>query len=114
VANRATKKKRRALRIAQGADLERVPSTKRNRVFARSGFACAYCGSRHSLTLDHIETRSAGGGNEEWNLVAACSACNNLRGNMSISKWLRMCREHGMTPSVTLESIAQLRQLSGL
>jgi 5-methylcytosine-specific restriction endonuclease McrA len=57
---------------------------KRLRIYMRDKFRCQYCGEKKSpaeLTLDHIFPRSRGGDNTPLNVVAACLACNNRKGN---------------------------------
>jgi hypothetical protein len=50
---------------------------------------------RNAITRDHVEPRASGGKNKN-NLVAACSLCNGLRGDMEaeafynlMQKWFR-------------------------
>lgn len=57
-------------------------------LFARDGYRCQYCGrhrgqlrGREFLTRDHILPVSRGGDNSWSNVVTACSACNNRKGN---------------------------------
>ncbi len=47
----------------------------RDPIFFREGWRCGVpgCTSRRSLEDHHIEFRSRGGGNEQWNRVAACT-----------------------------------------
>jgi 5-methylcytosine-specific restriction endonuclease McrA len=63
----------------------RVPyrrvSLSRTNVFRRDGYQCAYCGTRHDLTIDHIVPRSQGGKDSWENLVTACQDCNTRKGN---------------------------------
>ncbi|HEX2092643.1 MAG TPA: HNH endonuclease signature motif containing protein [Longimicrobiaceae bacterium] len=57
----------------------------RERVFARDGFRCVYCGSvlpADQLTLDHVQPRMRGGDNSPGNLVTACAACNARKGSL--------------------------------
>ena len=42
----------------------------------RWDYKCAYCGSEHNLTLDHIVPRSKGGSNHINNVLCACKSCN--------------------------------------
>ncbi len=69
---------------------------------------CCYCGNdmirhtektgsipRNAITRDHVEPQGYGGKNKD-NIVAACSLCNGLRGNMDalaffnlMQKWFR-------------------------
>jgi 5-methylcytosine-specific restriction endonuclease McrA len=65
-----------------GQDASR-PS-RRERIFARDEYRCAYCGEVfpiEELTLDHVEPRLRGGDQSEGNLVTACRACNTRKGS---------------------------------
>ena len=56
----------------------------RKNILRRDGHRCQYCGtSSATLTVDHIIPRSRGGKDSWDNLVAACIACNNRKGNRS-------------------------------
>jgi 5-methylcytosine-specific restriction endonuclease McrA len=59
------------------------PAFTRFNVFLRDRFSCQYCGSREDLTFDHLLPRSRGGHTTWVNVVAACSACNLRKGNMT-------------------------------
>lgn len=41
-------------------------------------------------TIEHIHPKSLGGPNATQNFVAECADCNNPRGNMSYSQWLKI------------------------
>jgi len=59
-------------------------SMKRLRIYMRDKFRCQYCGEKRpagELTLDHILPRSRGGDNSPVNVVTACVACNNRKGD---------------------------------
>ncbi len=62
----------------------RTRTLSRKGILARDQYTCQYCrqpvGSA-KLTLDHIIPRSRGGANAWENLVAACFACNNAKGD---------------------------------
>jgi 5-methylcytosine-specific restriction endonuclease McrA len=65
-------------------------------LFARDNYSCMYCGRHRSqlrgrefLTRDHILPTSRGGLNLWSNVVAACSPCNNRKGD-------RLPKEAGM------------------
>jgi 5-methylcytosine-specific restriction endonuclease McrA len=61
----------------------------RRAVFARDRWTCQYCGSRTSLTVDHVVPRSKGG-NSSWdNIVTSCAPCNRRKGDA-------MLRQAGM------------------
>jgi len=53
----------------------------RRAVFARDGWACQYCGTRSSLTVDHVIPRSKGGASTWDNIVASCAPCNRRKGD---------------------------------
>ncbi|WP_051935480.1 HNH endonuclease [Deinococcus sp. YIM 77859] len=57
-----------------------VPFNRRN-VLRRDTFACQYCGAEADLTLDHVVPRSRGGRHTWENVVTACRACNQRKGN---------------------------------
>jgi len=59
-------------------------SMKRLRIYMRDKYRCQYCGDKRpvgELTLDHILPRSRGGDNSPVNVVTACVACNNRKGD---------------------------------
>ena len=58
----------------------KVLLTRRN-VLRRDGHRCVYCGATERLTLDHVLPKSRGGPDAWENLVAACTPCNNRKGN---------------------------------
>jgi len=71
----------------------KLPPSKKHRIYVRDGGVCHYCGiecrpfgtnqshERHddAATLDHVQTRAEGGGNHDQNLVLSCHKCNNMR-----------------------------------
>lgn len=63
----------------------KVPYNKvelsRKNVMRRDNFTCQYCGSRNSLTIDHVMPKSRGGLDTWENLTTACVGCNNTKGN---------------------------------
>lgn len=64
-------------------------ATRRMRVYRRDGGRCRFCGvvlQRHDFTLDHLLPRSKGGPDWDINLVAACSPCNNQKGDRSLDE----------------------------
>lgn len=51
---------------------------------------CAYCDARDvPLELDHVQPRSKLGSDRVSNLVAACSPCNQCKGNQDIGEFLQ-------------------------
>ena len=75
------------VRLIQYIDVrgkQRRSSSKRSRILARDRYRCQYCGRRgglFDLTMDHILPASRGGGNSPDNLVTACFACNQRKGD---------------------------------
>ena len=61
----------------------------RRAVFARDRWTCQYCGSRTSLTVDHVVPRSKGGHSSWDNIVTSCAPCNRRKGDA-------MLRQAGM------------------
>lgn len=62
------------------AKRKNLGNSARFKVFQRDGFRCQYCGRTPPavvLQVDHIIPVAEGGGNEESNLVTACSDCNH-------------------------------------
>ena len=43
------------------------------------GHECAYCGSTHQLTIDHIVPRAKGGTDFTKNCLCACHSCNQSK-----------------------------------
>jgi 5-methylcytosine-specific restriction endonuclease McrA len=60
---------------------KRIMLTRKN-VITRDGHRCQYCGAtRGAMTIDHVIPRKVGG-NDTWeNMVCACVACNNKKGD---------------------------------
>ena len=70
------------------------PAFTRFNVFLRDNWQCQYCGDHYrtqELTFDHIIPRSRGGRTSWMNIVAACQACNIMKGD-------RIPHECGMFP----------------
>ncbi len=62
---------------------ERVPLS-RSMLFMRDRHVCAYCGGAFTASLlevEHVVPRSLGGRSIWQNLVSACRACNQRKGN---------------------------------
>lgn len=64
--------------------LKRYASWSKENLKMRDDYTCQYCQkvfSSSMLTYDHVHPQSKGGGTSWENIVAACSPCNNKRGN---------------------------------
>lgn len=56
-------------------------------VFRRDNYTCQYCGAQNvPLTIDHIIPKVRGGKDTWNNLVTACIACNNKKGNQELKE----------------------------
>ncbi|HMB91460.1 MAG TPA: HNH endonuclease [Rhodothermales bacterium] len=81
----------------------RVPYRKimlsRKNILRRDRFRCQYCGSRQKLTVDHVMPRSRGGRDTWLNLVAACTSCNNKKGNRTPEEAHMSLRRKPFRPS---------------
>ena len=71
----------------------------RRAVFARDSWTCQYCGSRTSLTVDHVIPRSKGGASSWENIVASCAPCNRRKGNALPRQAGMQLRKQPRTPS---------------
>ena len=74
--------------------------SKRNRllrdfVHARDG-ACAYCGSKKNLQVDHLVPRSRGGRDDPRYIVSCCRSCNCSRQAKSMIRWTLYARKKGI------------------
>lgn len=61
-----------------------ITAATRYRIMERDGFLCLVCGVRKDLTVDHIQPRVSGGGNEDENLQTLCRSCNSSKGTQTI------------------------------
>lgn len=60
----------------------------RERIFARDGYVCVYCGeSPEDLECDHVIPISRGGTNDLSNLATACAPCNRSKSDRLLSEW---------------------------
>ena len=85
--------------------LTAVNRRKLHRLMSLQDCSCFYCrrtmstdaGIRktHRATIDHKVLQSKGGTCSMSNIVAACSECNGLRGDMEFERFEAMMREHG-------------------
>jgi len=71
------------IRIHRYVYLQRWSATlNKSNVFKRDNHTCQYCGIKGvPMTIDHIIPKVYGGQDTWSNLVTACIACNNRKGN---------------------------------
>ena len=65
----------------------RVGKTARERIMARDGHSCFYCGGTKDLQVDHIVAVAIGGMDDDSNLVTACAKCNRDKRTSSPVVW---------------------------
>lgn len=46
-------------------------------ILKRDKWMCRHCGMRNNLHVHHIVFRSAGGPDEDWNLLVLCMSCHD-------------------------------------
>ena len=71
----------------------------RRAVFARDDWTCQYCGTRATLTVDHVIPRSKGGLSTWENIVAACAPCNRRKGDRLPHQVDMHPRKHPRSPN---------------
>lgn len=59
----------------------KIAPTTRQYIMERDIYRCRYCGTHHSLSVDHVMPSSRGGGDNTENLVTCCLWCNSRKGN---------------------------------
>lgn len=65
---------------------------KKAYLFERENGCCIYCGihaSKAKMEIEHVIPRSRGGTDSLSNLVLSCHACNQAKGNLSLSEYLK-------------------------
>jgi 5-methylcytosine-specific restriction endonuclease McrA len=70
----------RLVRYVAATWLHRPAGWTKRGVLARDRHRCAYC-KAHAATIDHVIPRSRGGDWSWQNTVAACTRCNERKGN---------------------------------
>ena len=64
---------------------------RRDQIFTRDDFRCAYCGEHFAvdaLTVDHVQPKMRGGDRSGGNLVTACAPCNARKGGRALAAFL--------------------------
>lgn len=93
-----------------------ITRQKRLAIYLRDGMACAYCGvgveDGVALSLDHLVCRNHGGGNDETNLVTACSQCNSNRADRDLPDFCNAVAgyiNHGVSGQMIIDHIEATR-----
>lgn len=74
-----------AVAMGNVPSLEHPVSISKTRIRERDRYTCVYCGN-FGDTIDHIHPRCLGGPDTWWNLVTACSGCNEKKGHTLLSE----------------------------
>jgi hypothetical protein len=61
--------------------------------------SCCYCGTRATLSVDHLIPRAKGGIDAGENMVWSCKSCNSAKGKKDVLVWLK---ERGRFPPLLL------------
>lgn len=89
-------------------------------ILERDDWRCHYCNLTinrrvptwhpRRATIDHKLPRSFGGTNAHDNLVACCTLCNQVKGDMPYDAfiWYRLMRARGETHTDLIEAIEQV------
>ena len=81
------KRARRAMHREQKHKFSRrLPGQIRDKVRERDGARCRFCGTSSEIQIHHIQYRSQGGGDAEWNLISLCHTHHQLM-HSSKRKW---------------------------
>ena len=84
LARRATAPRCEVKRTKETEERAPIDLVTRRGVYARDGWQCQWCASKHHLELDHIIPWSAGGDDSPGNLRTLCASCNEKRSNFAI------------------------------
>jgi len=76
-------------RAAKYANPGYVPVTPKEwrRILNRFGNACAYCGRKGELQMDHVIPLCRGGRHAPANMVPACPSCNASKNGSFLAEW---------------------------
>ena len=88
----------------------RVPYSKKN-VLTRDNNQCAYCGSKHDLSVDHVIPASRGGKSSFENCVAACRICNNKKNDRTPTEAKMYMRVKPYAPTISEFFRIRMKQL---
>ena len=81
-------KRRKIAGIIDNNIVQGLTAQQWERILAKCGNACVYCGGKADLTMDHLVPLSRGGGHTASNVVPACLHCNSAKGARTPEEWL--------------------------
>ena len=99
------------------APKRKVSRRQRIKIYKRDGCRCIYClisisPTSKGATVDHVVPQSLGGTNRNSNLVAACSVCNNAKGDQSLNYYLESLDPQMCDPIATKTRIQRQTSIS--
>ena len=72
---------------------KKIQANVKLRTFKKDDYRCIYCGVRGSktvdLTVDHLIPLKHGGKNKDCNYVTSCVECNENKGHMLLTQFIR-------------------------
>ena len=72
------------LKTSQSAEARRL---WRQSIKNKWEYKCAYCGSEHKITIDHVTPQCKGGSDFLTNVVACCESCNRSKRHHNWLEW---------------------------
>ena len=72
------------LKTSQSAEARRL---WRQSIKNKWDHKCAYCGSEHKITIDHVIPQCKGGSDFITNVVACCESCNRSKSHHNWLEW---------------------------
>lgn len=87
-----------------------VPLSKKN-IMVRDRFTCAYCGTKHDLTIDHVVPISKGGKQSWDNMITACMTCNQKKADRLPNEAGMRLRKQPYQPTISEHLYARLEIL---
>lgn len=66
-----------------------IEDVDEQRIYELYDNTCIYCGSKESLSLDHIVPLNGGGAHCEDNLTVACRSCNASKNDRPLIEWIQ-------------------------
>jgi hypothetical protein len=70
--------------------------------------ACIFCGSKETLTTDHLVPTARGGSDSAENRVLTCASCNTTRGEQGVYEWMGLIKKDSLNRIVAARYLRQL------
>ena len=88
---------------------KRTYRANRIRIYKRDNYECVYCGSKKTLTIDHVIPKSKGGKNSWENLVTSCFKCNLKKGDKTLEEARMKMRHTPYIPTIMNDNYALIQ-----